>query len=153
MAFPPVIPMTTAMREARERRCGCEPEQCRPYHEWYRGDTQLLPFQVVGRASGVQLDVSGWTFRFTAKFALPNPDAQAAFRADNVAGGIGGVTLVAPTQGQCLVTIAPSATLGWGDGPIDVEYDVQSTDVSGVIKTIEVGTITVRPHATKSIGS
>ena len=153
MAFPPVIPTTTAMREARARRCRCEPESRRPYREFTRGDTLLIPFQVVDRQTGVPIDCTGWTFRLTAKFALANPDAQAAFAADNVPGGAGGLVIAVAAQGQCLATIQPIVTQRWGDGPTGVEYDVQATDGAGIITTIEQGDAVVMPDCTQSIGS
>ena len=141
MPFPPTIPSTTA------------PKDPRPRHEFYRGDTLQVPFQVVDRNTRVTVDVTGWTFRFNAKYALANPDAQAAFAADNIPGGLGGIALADATQGQGVVTILPIVTRCYPDGPVDVEYDIQATDTAVVITTIEVGGITILPHATKSIGS
>jgi len=70
--FPPLIPTTTAEKDPR------------PHHEFYRGDTIQIPFQVVCRKTKAPLNVTGWTFWLTAKFAIPNPDAQAAFSGDNI---------------------------------------------------------------------
>jgi hypothetical protein len=116
----------------------------------YRGDTLQIPIVVVDDRTRQPLNVTGWGFRFTAKYALQNPDVRAAMRQDNQS--IGGVTLVAPTMGQGLVVVQPIATRAYPDGDVGLYYDVQATDPSGVITTIEIGSIVVRPDVTLSIG-
>jgi hypothetical protein len=147
--FPPVVPTTVEMQEAL-RRDGDDAKG--PLRRFYRGDTLLFPFVVVDRASGAVVDVTGWTFRLTAKFALANPDRQAAFEADNAAGGSGGLTLPDSTKGQVLATIAPAVTQCWADGPERVIYDLQATDGAGVITTVEMGEAVVLADVTRTIG-
>src|ERR1700722_9527356 len=96
--FPPVIPITASMLAARQNNTSIR-------RRMYRNNTGLFAFQVINEATEGAIDVTGWTFRLTAKYAIPNPDAQAAFQLDNKT--LGGVTLPAPTLGQVLGTLAP----------------------------------------------
>ena len=134
-----VVPTTTASKD---------PEPC---HEVYRGDTIQIPFQVVQRRAETAIDVTGWTFWFTAKYALPQPDREAAIAQDNIVGGNGGVALVAPAMGQGVVTVQPITTRAFPDGPVRMEYDLQCLDLAGVVTTIERGAIVVVPDVTRAI--
>ena len=136
----PAAERPTARRPSRVRR------------EMYRGDTFQAPVVIVDARTQQPIDVTGWTVWFTSKFAYQNPDLQAAFRADNIPGGAGGVTFVDAGLGQVLVVAPPLATYGYGDGPTDLLYDVQVEDAGGVITTVEVGTLTVHPDVTRAIG-
>jgi hypothetical protein len=150
-----VVPATLAFAELRDH----DPRHPRPgprrlHHEVFRGDTIQLPFQVVNRATRGPLDVTNWTMWFTAKYAVPNPDAQAALAQDNIVdGGLGGIVFTDPTTGQGVVTCQPIATRGYPDGPVHLEYDMQVQDAEGVITTVELGGMTVLPDVTESIGS
>jgi hypothetical protein len=140
-----IVPVTTCMLEAESR-------EERPRHRVFRGDTIRLPFQVVDRETGGAIDITEWTVQFTAKYALPNPDAQAALAQDNVSpGGLGGIVLVGPTLGQGIVTVQPISTRRWGDGDTRVVYDLQATDPGGVVTTVEIGELVVVPDVTQAI--
>ena len=135
-----VVPTTTA------------PKGPRPPLELVRGDTWRYPFQIVDANTKAVLDVTGWSFWFTAKWAVPNPDAQAAIAQDcNVEGGNGGIVLVAPTQGQGIVTVLPIVTRQFADGPECMEYDIQAMDLSSIITTVERGQQIVFPDITRAI--
>jgi hypothetical protein len=115
----------------------------------YRGDTFQIAMVIVDECTGSPIDIAGWTIRFTAKFAIPNPDAQAGMRQDNQA--VGGVTIVTPTMGEVLIAVQPIVTRGYPDGDVFLMYDVQVTDGEGVITTVELGTLTVCPDVTRAI--
>lgn len=139
MGFPAlVVPTTTRPKDA-------EPI------ELVRGDTWRYPFQVVDRETNAAIDVTGWTFWFTAKYSVVEPDAQAGIAQDNIMGGKGGVVLLSPTQGQCLVTVQPIVTRAFPDGPVRMVYDIQSMDPGGVVITIERGEQVVLPDVTRAI--
>ena len=147
MTYPPVIPITMDMLNAQ---VSGEP---RPViRKMVRGDTLQIAPQVVNEFTRGSVDVTGWTFWFTAKYALPNPDKQAAMAQDNISsGGNGGITLVQPTLGQALVQVQPSVTLQYPDGPVCLDYDIQAKDPSGVVTTVEFGKLTVWPDVTRSV--
>lgn len=145
-----VVPITRRQLEREEHGRVDDPgERCRIVREMYRGDTFRLLGEVVDRATSQPVDITGWTIRYTAKYALQNADARAAMAQDNQ--GVGGVALVAPTMGQLLVTVQPIVTRGYPDGPVRLEYDVQATDPMGVVTTIETGEVVVRPDVTRAI--
>jgi len=153
MAVPTIVVPTTARELAKKAECAGskEPEPIRVN----RGDTWRHLFQVVDRESGAAVDVTGWTFWFTAKLAYPQPDARAQIAQDNIEGGNGGVTLPAPTQGQGLVTVQPGVTYQYPDGSVTLLYDVQAADTSDppVITTVERGKLVVEPDVTRSIST
>jgi hypothetical protein len=142
MPFPPVIPITAAMLAAQQANT-------RIHRKMRRNNTGLFPFQVLNEATSGSIDVTGWTFRLTAKYAIPNPDAQAAFQLDNQ--DLGGIALVTPTLGQCLGTLAPGRTSNYPDGPVEVDYDIQATDTEGVITTVEFGHLVIDVSVTDTI--
>jgi hypothetical protein len=63
----------------------------------------------------------------------------------------GGITWVARTAGQALVTVPALATRSFPDGRVRLEYDVQGKDPSGNIFTVEDGAVIVRPDVTNAI--
>ena len=141
MALPTiVVPVTTACKDA-------------PPIEVYRGDTILHPFQVVDANTKSPINVTGWTFWFTAKSSVVVPDVQAQFAQDNIVGGNGGVTIVSAQQGQGIATVLPITTRGFPDGPCCMDYDIQSMDANGVVRTIERGKYVVFPDVTRAISA
>lgn len=136
------IPTTTEQREARAR-------DERPSRRAFRGDTIQLPFAIIDQETGGAIDITGWAFRWTAKYALANPDAQAALQQDTLA--IGGIVLVSPTEGQLVVTVQPIATRSWPDADVRVLYDLQATDLGGIVTTCEMGDLTIEPDCTRTI--
>lgn len=136
MAAPTIIiPSTTA------------PKEPWPELEFFRGDTIRFPFQIVNLATGGAIDITGWTVWWTAKFAVPNPDAQSAWQVSTTTGG---VVLVSPTQGQGIATVQPIATVQWPDGPVKLQYDLQTADLTGVVQTVERGVAVVWPDITRT---
>jgi len=147
-----VVPATARELAGKASRArGEEPEPVRVT----RGDTWRHPFLVVDRETGAAVDVTGWTFWFTAKVAYPLPDARAQIALDNIVGGSGGVTLPSPTQGQGLATVQPGVTRQYPDGPVHLLYDIQAADASypPVITTVERGVLVVEPDVTRAITS
>lgn len=155
--FPPVIPITLDYYRALEqdRRHVDDDRWPRPslHRTMFRGDTWQLPCYVVNDQTQGPIDVTGWTFWLTAKYALPNPDAQAAFQQDNIPGGYGGIMIVSATAGEVLATVQPLTTRSYPDGDVHVDYDVQGQDTSGIVITIERGRLTIKPDVTRAITS
>lgn len=154
-----VVPISLVMlprgpMEARRASCGRCDEELRPRHRAYRGDTIRIPFQIVDRDTAAAINIAGWTFWFTAKFALANPDKQAGISQDNISPtppGNGGIVLVNASLGQGVVTVQPVVTRCFADGPTEMDYDIQVEDTGGIITTVERGCIVVVPDVTRSI--
>jgi hypothetical protein len=150
IVVPTTFDMWTAARAARS--CGHPPPQrlVEPLR-FFRGDTAQVPFQVVNALNGGPLNVSGWTFWLTAKYAVPNPDARAPVAIDNIAGGRGGVTVLDAPTGMVVGVIPALATRGFADGPTALEYDVQGQDGSGVVTTLQRGVMVFEPDVTRAV--
>ena len=71
--------------------------------EMYRGDT--YPFDVTVENAGSPINVTGFTFRMTAKYDISDSDSNAVFSITSP----GNITLTDPTNGEILVTIPTSA--------------------------------------------
>lgn len=107
--------------------------------ELYRGDT--FPFVVTVTNAGVAVNIDGFQFRMTAKYAIQDADINAVF------------TIVSPTDivitdavnGKLLVTIPPSATLILEPRVYRLQYDIQMYNDPQTIYTICSGILLVTP--------
>lgn len=123
----------------------------------YRGDTFVFEVQVFQArlfnqpedAPTPPQNITGWKMWFTAKYSTADYDNAAVSQLDN--GALGGVVFVDPTIGRAEITMPALATLQFPDGPVALVYDVQVQDAIGRISTVEVGTLTVNPDATRRI--
>lgn len=128
--FPPVWPYPTGLLYSREH--------------WdmtirgVRGDTNKWDFQVL--ISGAAVNISDFTFRFTAKYAQDDADADAVFTCTN----IDGITLTAPTNGELRVLATPAKTNVLALHDTDLFYDLQYVDAAGEVHTVAMGTLQVR---------
>lgn len=121
-----------------------------PVREALRGDAVV--FEVVVQrspsagAAPAPVNITGWSAWCTLKLYVDDPDNRAV---SQVTVGTG-ITFTAPTSGRMRVAIPGSATALFPDGPVRVHYSVRVRDTSGADSTVEVGTIVVRPHATRA---
>lgn len=107
--------------------------------EVIRGDS--YPFTVDVKNNGNPVNISGFLFRMTAKYAISNSDAQAVF------------TLTSPTDivttdavnGKLLVTVPPSATTALQPRVYRLQYDIQMYNDPQTIYTICSGILLVSP--------
>lgn len=118
------------------------------YREMFRGDTKTIDLAITDPKTGGPLNLTGAKIWFTAKgnVALADNQASIALDTDN-----GGVVITDVARGLATVTIQPILTRAFPDGPVTLDYDIQVKDGAAVISTIEFGTITVFPDATRAI--
>lgn len=122
-----------------------------------RGDTLNFLSQVVLRSPANLLapagpqNISGWSFYFTAKFETPDPDAAAVCQITTTPSSIpagGAITTVAPLQGFVAVSMPSTATLGFPDSDVNLEWDLRGIDTFNNTNTVDRGLIVVEPRAT-----
>lgn len=135
-----------------------------PTHKMKRGDSLVFTRQVVRDAitnvlstvaigdpippGCVPQDITGYFFWFTAKFNTQDPDIRAVSQLTTTGGG---VTLPNPGYGYLMVNMPPVATRGFPDGPVDLFFDIQAKPPSGIISTVDDGSIRVTPDVTNAI--
>lgn len=117
-----------------------------------RGDTLIFDVQVfkLPPYECVPEDITGWTFWFTAKEHFAVPDATASIRL-GTALPLTGVALLSVGEGKVRITVPAFATSNFPDTPETLVYDVQGKDLLGNIRTVEDGTLEVRPDVTRAI--
>lgn len=113
----------------------------------FRGDSFPYEFQI--KRNEVPVDLTGFTLWWTAKRYVSDPDQQAVSRLDN--GLLGGVTIVDALQGKVRAVMPASATLLFPDTASNLFYDLQMKDLSGVVTTVDSGTIAVSADVTRTI--
>lgn len=106
--------------------------------KYTRGDTSAIPFQLFSRATGLEQAITGYTFLLTVD-SLQNPTDEVT-KEFQVAGAISDAA-------TGVFSFSPSALNSDLTGPY--YYDVQATDSSGGIETIDKGRITFRQDITK----
>jgi hypothetical protein len=112
-------------------------------YKFARGDTIILPFQVV--LAGSPLNITGAQFWFTAKNNESDPDASAVFQKTLASG----ITIVDPLTGDLQVTIAPADTSGLLI-KTNLYYDLQIKTAGDAIGTIAKGTLFIEVDVTRS---
>jgi hypothetical protein len=129
----------------------------------FRGDSMALFFQVVRDLASQQIftaptpgipppnsvpvNLTGYQLWFTAKKHSLDPDSQAVAQLDNMS--IGGIVITLAVNGTGTATMQPAATFNFPDGPVRLLYDLQAKDPTGLVTTIESGTLTVVPDTTR----
>jgi hypothetical protein len=93
-------------------------------------------------------DLTGAKVWFTAKRYFTDPDNQAVSQVDSVGGGV--VIVNPPVSGQIVVTLPFQATVGFPDSDVVLIYDIQIRTSGGLVLTLERGTLTVSPDATRA---
>lgn len=104
-----------------------------------RGDT--FAFNLAVTSAGAPFNLTGCSIRVTAKWDYANLDAAAVFTRT-----IGsGVTVTNAAGGLATVVIAPSNTSTLPANPVNLYYDIQVTDGSSNVYTVNSGILTVSP--------
>jgi len=111
-----------------------------------RGDTLVINLVVRDSNTGAAIAVPGWTFWFTVKRFISDPDEQAIFAA-KTGDGSGGVVVTDVNLGAVTATMPAICTRLFPDTPTKLLYDVQAMDATGVISTIDSGTIAIDPSS------
>jgi hypothetical protein len=109
-----------------------------------RGDTLVIKLVVRDSITGAVMPVPGWTFWFTVKRFASDPDEYAVFAA-KTGDGSGGIVVTDVNLGALTVTMPASKTRLFPDTPTKLLYDVQAMDATGVVSTIDSGTILIDP--------
>jgi hypothetical protein len=94
------------------------------------------------------VNLTGWRVIFTAKYETPDWDNQSVAQLDNQT--LGGVT-AAGTGGVVVVSMPPTATVGFADTTTTLVYDLQGIDASGNVHTFETGRLRVLADVTRVI--
>ena len=123
----------------------------------FRGDTLVFDVQVFqapqfGAPPGTPTppqNITGWFMWFTAKFHASDADSQAVSQVTSAP--LGGIVFVDALSGRAEITMPAIATRSFPDGPVALIYDVQTKDLLGRISTVDAGTLTVNPDATRAI--
>ncbi len=103
-----------------------------------RGDTRPIRRQIKSKATGNAIDVTGWSFVLTVNTdRYPEDDTNEVFQITG--------TLQAPTDG--IVYFSPSTEQAAEVG--DFYFDIQATDDTGKVETIEHDIYQVRQDITK----
>jgi hypothetical protein len=105
-----------------------------------RGDTLLVDIDVTNRDGSVR-DLTDASLKMTAKTSRFDSDDDAVFQVD--AGPLDAM------GGTAVITVAPSHTSGLTNFAVLV-YDVQLTEASGQVTTLQAGKLTVELDATIS---
>lgn len=103
------------------------------------GDDQTYNFAVTN--NGVPVDITGWTFYFTAKVSVEDPDTAIVMQSSNA-------IHTNPTQGLSFITLSHTITTVT---PSTYVYDLKWVDASGNRDTFVKGNITVDPSVKASL--
>lgn len=128
--FPPIWPYPTGLTYSREHFS--------MILRAIRGDTNKFDFQVL--ISGAAVNISAFTFRFTAKYQQDDEDVDAVFTCTNS----DGISLTAPTNGELRVTVSPAKTNVLPKHDTDLFWDLQYVDAASEVHTVAMGTLQVR---------
>lgn len=109
-----------------------------------RGDTLEIKLVVRDSVTGAAIAVPGWTFWFTVKRFVSDPDEYAIFAA-KTGDGSGGIVVTDVNLGAITATMPAIRTRLFPDTPTKLLYDVQAMDPLGKVSTIDSGTIKIDP--------
>lgn len=116
-----------------------------------RSDTWRLYLECT--RNGVVINLTSAKLWFTAKVALSDADAAAAIALDTATGAVAAGEIVIespPENGKVTVKLNTAATSGVPDAGVTWFYDVQLKESTGLITTLEAGTLRVEPDVTKA---
>lgn len=115
-----------------------------------RGDSLVYPTTLYQQNQPVQIpqDLTGAKVWFTAKKYFTDPDNQAVSQVTSTGGGV--VIVNPPVSGQIIVTMPFQATVNFPDADVILVYDIQIKTSGGLVLTLERGTLTVSPDATRA---
>lgn len=109
-----------------------------------RGTTKVLSMTV--KENGVALNVTGFSFWFTAKNNYEDADSAKIFQ--KTVGS--GITLTTPASGIIEVKIAPTDTSSLPAHQTNLYYDLKMKDGSGNIYSVLDGVLEVWPDVTNT---
>jgi hypothetical protein len=108
-----------------------------------RGDTNVIPFQAIDR-NGRTMNLTAATVRFVAKQSLADTDADAEISKVSPSGV---VIHSDPTTGFGEVIIDPTDTESLLAVVHNFSYNIQVTESSGSVETVQEGPLIVLPDA------
>jgi len=114
----------------------------------FRGDTSILNLAVT--QDGVPVNIAGATIWMTAKRSVEDPDTKAVFQAKTP----DDIEIVDGAAGLAKITIPAGATASVileHNQPLNLAYDVQIKTATGIVSTIDGGTVTLLPDVTRAI--
>ena len=111
-----------------------------------RGDSFAWNVAALTQAGAV-IDMTGGTWRFTAKWNTADADNAAAFSLVVAAGEI---VVISAALGTATINIGPSKTSSLPAHKFTLFYDVQATTSASAVYTIETGKLTVNCDVTRT---
>lgn len=102
-----------------------------------RGDSKVFNLTVTGDLTGAKVWMSAKTSHTATDFVFQKDTA-----------GLGGIVITNAVGGLATVTLSPSDTSGLPPTTIKLVFDVQVKSASGLISTVQTGTLTVTPDVT-----
>ncbi len=112
----------------------------------YRGDT--FAFEVTVTNAGNPINVTGYDFRMTAKYAVSDPDSNAVFSITSP----GNILLTNPSVGLVTVVVPSTATSSLKTGQTyRLQYDIQMYDNPGVVYTVASGILHILPDCSINV--
>ena len=112
--------------------------------EMWRGDTEV--FDAAVTVSGVAIDITGCSLRFTAKRNLNDTDAEAIFQITTAGGGI---VITNGPAGLAEITVASADTAPVTQA-IKCYCDLQLVDTFSNVSTTTTGTLTIKLDVTET---
>lgn len=113
----------------------------------FRGDTSVLHLTVL--QDGEPVNIAGATIWMTAKRSVEDSDAKAVFQVKTpddieITDGAGGLaTITVPASATATLPLERSQ-------PLNLVYDIQLKTATGIVSTIDGGTIMVKPDVTRA---
>ena len=95
--------------------------------------------------NGSPTNVTGWTFKITAKKNLSDLDAAAVFQATSAGGAI---TITDAPNGVIHIVVASALTTTLPPHYTNLYYDLQAIDSGSKVRTLALGTLKVLPDVT-----
>lgn len=112
-----------------------------------RGDTNVITITVKRGRERENLS-GGDTLYFTCKRNFADADSAAVIRKSS--GGLGGIVLTDPVEGEAQLTILPADTSGLSGEDQIFPYDIQLLKFTGEVRTIAEGSVIILPDVTVS---
>lgn len=109
-----------------------------------RGTTKSLVMTI--KENGAAINVTGYTFWFTAKYNYEDADSAKVFQ--KTVGS--GITLTTPASGIITVKLSPTDTSGLPAHTTRLYYDLKMKDGSSNVYSILSGELVVEPDVTNT---